>query len=190
MKRALVVLHRGFEEIEAVTVIDVLRRAGIDVIVCSTSPCASVVGSHGLELCVSQSLGDETVMGNGEFDAIALPGGMKGVEGLLACDELRELICAQSARGGILAAVCAAPLVLARAGVLEGRDVTCHPCVRDRMGREVVEAPFVVDGTIVTGRSAGCSLPWALALVGALLGAIPQSLLDGLCSPTIEEMRQ
>ena len=130
MKRALVVLHRGFEEIEAVTVIDVLRRAGIDVIVCSTSPCASVVGSHGLELCVSQSLGDESVMGNGEFDAIALPGGMKGVEGLLACDELRELICAQSARGGILAAVCAAPLVLARAGVLEGRDVTCHPCVR------------------------------------------------------------
>ena len=188
MKRALVVLHDGFEEIEAVTVIDVMRRAGIDVCVCSTLSSASVTGSHGMELSVSHALGDEALELQGAFDAIVLPGGMKGVEGLLASEKLVERICAHDARGGVLAAVCAAPLVLAQAGVLEGRRITCHPIVRDRIGREVVEAPFVIDGRVVTGRSAGCSLPWSIALVGVLLGAVPQALIDGLCIHAFEDM--
>lgn len=178
MKTALVVLHEGFEEIEAVTVIDVLRRAGIDVTVCSAAPASAVCGSHGLTIGVSLCLTDPELAR--DFDAIALPGGMRGVEGLLACDALKARLRDHAARGGICAAVCAAPLVLAEIGLLNNRRFTCHPTVRDRIGLPAAEAPCVADGAIVTGRSAGCSLPWALALVGVLLGEVPDKLIAGL----------
>ncbi|MBR4984637.1 MAG: DJ-1/PfpI family protein [Proteobacteria bacterium] len=176
LHKAVVVLSPGFEEIEAVTVIDILRRAGIAVVTVSFGESLEVVGSHSIIVKADSFLSE--VEG---VTALVLPGGMRGVENVLSNDGLMQVVRGFS---GVLAAVCAAPLVLDVTGQLAGHRFTAHPCVHGRLHASGLDpVPAVTDGDIVTGRSAGCAMDWSLALVERLLGSLPDGLLNGLCRP-------
>ena len=123
MSRIGVLLAAGFEEIEAVTIIDVLRRAELDVIILGVDGDA-ISGAHGLQVAVDQSLAD----GQEEnWDALVLPGGLPGATNLRDNPRVSELIRSTHSRGGMLAAICAAPIVLGRAGILHERRATSSP---------------------------------------------------------------
>jgi 4-methyl-5(b-hydroxyethyl)-thiazole monophosphate biosynthesis len=168
MKRVLVPLAEGFEELEAVTIIDVLRRAGIDVVVASLGD-SPVAGSHGIRIAADTPLG---ALAEQEFDMIAMPGGMPGADHLLKDARIAELIHRLRGHGKPVAAICAAPMVLAAAGVLDGRRATSYPgFLKDAKQTTVVDDAVVSDGGIITSRGPGTALDFALALVGELVGA-------------------
>jgi len=169
MSRVLVPLAEGFEEIEAVTVVDVLRRAGVEV---RTAGLAGlrVTGSHGITVEADATLDS---VGAGGFDMIVLPGGLPGSTHLREDPRVIALLREVQAQGGFTAAICAAPGVLAHAGLLERRAATGYPGVLDAQsapGLELRCEPVVVDGQVVTSRSAGTALDFALALVELLEG--------------------
>lgn len=165
--KALVPLAEGFEEIEAVSIIDVLRRAGIDVITAHVTG-NPVTGSHGIPVTADRRLDGVHAE---DFDLIVLPGGMPGSENLRNDERVLALVRQIQSSGGLVAAICAAPTVLAAAGVLAGRQATCFPgCESELAGAIYNPKPVVVDGTIVTGRGAGCAIPFALEIVGLLKG--------------------
>lgn len=167
--RVLVPLAEGFEEIEAVTIIDVLRRADLDVVVAGLEP-GPVTGSHGITLQPDKTLDEVDVA---HVHAIVLPGGMPGTTHLAEDERVLEMVRLLDGGSRPVAAICAAPLVLAAAGIEEGHRMTSHPSVRDRLGRaEVVDTPRVVrSGQVTTSQGPGTSLEFALALVQQFLGA-------------------
>jgi 4-methyl-5(b-hydroxyethyl)-thiazole monophosphate biosynthesis len=166
--RVCVLLAEGFEEIEAVTIIDVLRRAGVEVVAAGIAG-REVTGSHGIALHADTTLAKAAAE---TWDLIVLPGGMPGARHLRDDLAVQALLAAQHARGGRLAAICAAPIALARAGVLEGRRATCYPGFAGQLGgARYVEEPVVTDGSIITSRGPGTALPFALALVAQLRDA-------------------
>jgi 4-methyl-5(b-hydroxyethyl)-thiazole monophosphate biosynthesis len=168
MKRVLVPLAEGFEELEAVTIIDVLRRAGIDVVVASLGD-SPVAGSHGIRIAADTPLG---ALAEQQFDMIALPGGMPGAEHLKKDARIAELVNRLRGEGKPVAAICAAPMVLAAAGVLDGRRATSYPgFLKDAMQTTVVDEAVVSDDGIITSRGPGTALDFALALVVELAGA-------------------
>lgn len=166
--RVLVLLAEGFEEIEAVTVVDVLRRAGCEVVTASLSP-GPVKGSHGIEVRADKELA--RVDGAG-FQMLVLPGGQPGTRHLGADPRVLELVRAHHARGATLAAICAAPSVLAQAGVLDGRLVTSHPSVRGQLAPAQVDAESAVvrSASIVTSQGAGTAMEFALELAAECAG--------------------
>jgi protein deglycase len=167
MKRVLVPLAEGFEELEAVTIIDILRRAGIDVVVASLAG-SPVTGSHGIRLAADTPLG---ALAEQDFDMIALPGGMPGADHLKKDPRIAEIVQRLHAAGRPVAAICAAPMVLAAAGVLDGRRATSYPgFLKDADKATVVGDAVVVDGGIITSRGPGTALDFALALVEELGG--------------------
>lgn len=179
--RALVILSPGFEETEAITVIDLLRRAKVNVTTASLEMNQTVLGSHAIPVVADESLEDVMDKSPVEaYDAIVLPGGMQGVRNMLASDKLVALVKAFGDANKVTAAVCAGPLVLKKAGLLEKRQFTCHPCVFDEIGRDgLIEQASVVDGNVVTGRSAGCAMAWSIALVKKLTGS-SDAIMGGL----------
>jgi len=163
----VVPLLPGFEEIEAVTIIDVLRRADIRVLVASSAP-GPVRGSHDIEVTADTALASVTA---DAVDMIALPGGMPGAANLARDPEVQRLVRELAEAGKFTCAVCAAPIALAAAGVHRGKRVTCYPGFEDQLaGGTVVEDRVVVDGTLVTSRGPGTALEFALALVALLCG--------------------
>ena len=163
--RVLVPLAEGFEEIEAVTIVDVLRRASIEVVTAALA-ASPVRGSHGI--AVNADAGLDDVLGQ-DFDAIVLPGGMPGSRTLRDDERVLGVVRDMSARNKLVAAVCAAPIVLEAAGVLSGKRATSYP------GNELpsalyVEERVVVDGELVTSRGPGTALEFALVLVEKLAG--------------------
>ena len=168
MKTALVVLAEGFETIEALTPVDVLRRLGVKV---------TVAGLGGLEITSAHKV---TVKADAllapalaPVDAIVLPGGLPGAVHFGESALLQEMATAQLARGGIVAAICAAPAkTLARWGLLSGKTATCYPGCEAEFPADAryVEAPVVVDGPVVTSRGPATALPFAYRLAGLLLG--------------------
>ena len=164
----LVPLAEGFEEVEAVALIDVLRRADIEVVVASLG-AEWVTGSHGIRVAADRRLGD---VSPDELDAVVLPGGMPGTLALAESEPLLEVLRSLHATGRPTAALCAAPIVLERAGLLEGVSVTSHPSVRDRLGSaEVLGEPRVVkDGSVWTSQGPGTALEFALEIVAELRG--------------------
>lgn len=168
-KRVLVPLAEGFEEIEFVAIADVLRRAGVEVVVAGLDP-GSVEGAHGLCIETDAALADVDV---DSFDMLVLPGGMPGTTNLMADERVLAAVRSMHARERTTAAVCAAPMVLARAGVLSGVPVTSHPSVRDRLGdADVRTEPRVIrSGSIVTSQGPGTAIEFALELVRELCGA-------------------
>lgn len=175
MKRVLVPLAEGFEELEAVTIIDVLRRAGIDVVVASLAG-STVTGAHGIRLAVDTPLAALTEQ---EFDMIALPGGMPGAEHLKKDARIAEIIRRLRAKGLPVAAICAAPMVLAAAGALDGRRATSYPGFLDDAKRvTVVDEAVVVDGGVITSRGPGTALDFALALVAELAGPAARATIE------------
>ena len=169
MKKVLVPLAPGFEEIEAITVIDILRRAGLTVVVAGTQagPIEASRQTKHLPDCTLDDVAAE------EFDLLVLPGGQPGTNNLRADPRLKRIIDTLRARHRPLAAICAAPLVLAAYGVLEDRTATSHPTARDAVAARSAnysEDRVVVDGLVITSRAAGTAMEFAFKLVELLCG--------------------
>ena len=161
----LVTLAEGFEEIEALTPVDMLRRAGKDVrtVAIGKNP---VTGSHGISV-VADLMADEVVLD--EVEHLILPGGMPGSVNLDASAFVDACIASVLARGGHLAAICAAPLVLGRRGLLEGKRATCFPGFEGELrGARVTALDVVTDGKITTANGMEAALPFAKELVRVL----------------------
>jgi len=166
MPHAIVVLADGFEEVEAVTVIDLLRRAEVKV---------TILGLDGVEVRGAHDMwvrADQMFRGFSEpFDALVLPGGGPGTKRLAEAVEVLELVSQSYEQGLICAAICAAPTVFAKAGILGGKKAVCYPGCEDKMDDAVIsEDAVVVDGNIITSRAAGTAIPFALELIYALMG--------------------
>ncbi|MGB1402407.1 MAG: DJ-1 family glyoxalase III [Porticoccaceae bacterium] len=170
-KTALVAIADGTEEIEAVTIIDVLRRAGVDVTVASVT-AQKITGAHGIVITADCSI-DACI--DSSWDLIALPGGIPGAEHLAENQALETLLRAQVAKGALYGAICAAPaLVLASKGLLQGKTVTGHPMFQQNMDAKELnsESRVVVDGNCITSQGPGTSLDFALELVEQLCGVV------------------
>lgn len=165
--RVIVPLAEGYEEIEAVTIVDVLRRAGIAVDTAYLEKNL-VTGSHSITVTADKNI--EGIRA-AHYDAIALPGGMPGSANLRDDRRVLGLVRELAGAGKLTAALCAAPIVLGSAGVLVGKRATCYPGFEAQMNGAVhVPEPVVRDGTVITGRGPGCAIPFALELVAALAG--------------------
>jgi len=170
MKQALVLLAPGFEEIEAVTVIDILRRASIEVTVAGTVE-GPIEGARKLRVLADCSI--DKVSGK-DFGLVVLPGGQPGTRNLGCDPRVKKILAEADAHEGVLAAICAAPSVLASYGYIAGKHATSHPSVRGEMGSVVYsEAPVVIDGRWVTSRAPGTAMAFAFELVRLLLGDEP-----------------
>ena len=164
-----ILLGTGFEEIEALTPVDLLRRAGVEV---------KTVGLNGKIIYGSHAIGVEADMTIEELDVsdaemIVLPGGLGGVASIRGCEKALEAVKAVWAAGKYVAAICAGPTVLAELGLLTGKKATCYPGQIPYMCDALVveNAACVTDGRVITGTSAGTAIPFALALIEALKGA-------------------
>jgi len=167
MKKVLVPLAPGFEEIEAVTVIDVLRRAGIEVTIAGTV-AGEIKGRNGIGVASDVPLDAVTAH---PFDMIVLPGGSDGTENLKKDPRVKKILQEMERRGRYITAICAAPTVLSAAGLLDGKNVTSHPSVeKDLPGVKYSEDRVVVDGHLVTSRSPGTAMEFAMKLVEILEG--------------------
>ena len=161
-----VLLADGFEEIEALTPVDMLRRAGLEVLTVGiTSKIA--VGSHGISV-ICDKLPEEVDLDM--ISTVILPGGMPGSLNLDASAFTDEILKSVNARGGRIAAICAAPLVLGRRGLLEGRRATCYPGFESELtGATVTNESVVTDGTITTARGMGVALEFSKELISLLV---------------------
>lgn len=168
----------GFEEVEALTTVDFLRRAGYDVETVSVSSSCRVTGSHGVEIKTDYAISDISVSA---MDMIVLPGG-PGHKNLEKCSHLMKRVKKFNEEGKFLAAICAAPSILGRAGVLEGKKATCFPGYETELkGAEYTGAEAEWDKNVITGRSAGCSVAFALKIVEAVSGKeAAQKLSDSI----------
>jgi len=165
MPTVLVILPEGFEEIEAVTPIDLLRRAGAEVTVASLAENFHVTGRSGLVIHADTTLSSAAEK---SYDLLFLPGG-PGVVNLRSDPRVAELVRRQVAAGRWVAAICAAPTVLNAAGVLTGKRYTAHFSVAKELKEILSDQRVVVDGQIITSRGAGTSLDFALMLVEKLV---------------------
>ena len=167
-KKAIVVLAEGFEEIEAVTCIDILRRAGIDVTVAGLEK-TEVKGAHELLIRADKKLAEAGI----DFDACVLPGGMPGAANLAASERLDHLIKTMHKQGKIIAAICASPaLVLGPSEILKNKSATCYPGMQDKFRPQTCykEENVVIDGNIVTSRGPATALQFSLAIAEKLAG--------------------
>lgn len=168
--RVLVPLAPGFEEIEAVAIVDVLRRAGVEVTTAALGE-SPVPGAHALALTADTSFDD--AVASGPYAAVVLPGGMPGSARLRDDPRVLAALRRVVADGGTAAAVCAAPIALQAAGLLAGRRATSYPAFREQLAdADVQDARVVVDGPIVTGAGPGVAIEFALALVARLVGPV------------------
>lgn len=168
MKKALVPLAPGFEEIEALTCVDILRRAGAEVVVAGT--IAGVIEGRSRIRVVP-----DTVMENAvdlDFDMIVLPGGAVGADNLKKDPRVKKVLERLYNKGRFVAAICAAPTVLSAIGITSGKTVTSHPSVRPELKEESVsDERVVVDGKIITSQGPGTAMEFAFKLVETLFGA-------------------
>lgn len=168
MKKVLVALAAGAEELEAVAVIDVLRRAGCAVTAAGIAGAGPVECSRRVRIVPDAKWVD---VAPSDFDVLIIPGGMAGVEALMKFPALLETIRCFDAAGKMLAAICAGPLVLHAAGVLKGRRATCYPSCSARLTDAIFVGERVVrDGHIITSQGPGTALAFALFLAAALEG--------------------
>jgi 4-methyl-5(b-hydroxyethyl)-thiazole monophosphate biosynthesis len=168
-RNALVFLADGFEEVEAITPIDYLRRAGIVVTTASVSESKTVTGAHNLPVIADSLI---TKLAEGKvWDVIVCPGGMPGASNIAASPSVRALLKAQAEGGRWIAAICASPaVVLAPLGLLQGRRFTCYPGMEERVtGAHWSADSVVIDGNIITSRGAGTAGRFATAIIAQLL---------------------
>ena len=166
MAKVLVPLANGFEDIEAVSVVDILRRGGVEVVTASIHSTRDVRSAHGLTMRADALFADAK---DADYDAIVLPGGGEGTENLKTSVSLVHRLRRQHDENRLLCAICAAPTVLASAGVLDsGVHVTCYPSCQMGLDREWSPAPVVADGTVITGQAPGSAMLFALVVLQAL----------------------
>jgi 4-methyl-5(b-hydroxyethyl)-thiazole monophosphate biosynthesis len=167
-KKALVPVAEGTEELEAVTIIDVLRRGGVSVTVASVD-ALQVTCSRGVKLVADRLIGD---CAREVYEVIVLPGGMPGAEHLRDCETLVRLLRRQLAQGGYLGAICASPaVVFEHHGLLSHRRATCYPSFAEKLKEAVsVQQSVVVDGPFITSQGPGTALAFSLKLVELFFG--------------------
>ena len=168
MKKVALFLANGFEEIEALATVDILRRAQIPVETISLSEEKIVTGAHNIPVTA------DTTFNKADFAAVevlALPGGMPGAKHLNEHEGLKNLLLEFNAQNKLIAAICAAPMVLGGLRLLEGRRATCYPGFEPELiGAQVTGENVVVDGNITTGRGPGLVFDFALRMVEQIAG--------------------
>ena len=179
MSKLIVFLADGFEECEALLVVDILRRAGVDTVMASIMGRLEVLSSRKIEVkadVLAEDVDFESA------DMLFLPGGRKGSENLLN-SELVKKWCVEFAKTKKLAAICAAPSVLARFGLLEGKKATCHPDFEDKMtGALVTGTSVAVDGNIYTGQGLEATFELAFVLAEDLAGKeVVEKIKKAIC---------
>ena len=173
--KVLVPVADGTEDLEAVAIIDILRRAGAWVTIASVSGAMAVQCSQGIKITSDCLIED---CRNNAYDLVVLPGGIPGVENLRSSNALRDILKRQSELGKLYGGICAAPAVVLQShGLLDGKIATCHPEFAEQLkNRDSSGKKVVVDGNCVTSRGAGTAVEFALALVEKLFGS--QKLAD------------
>jgi 4-methyl-5(b-hydroxyethyl)-thiazole monophosphate biosynthesis len=167
MKKALVHFADGFEEIEALTIVDVLRRAGIPTQMVSVTGKLLVTGAHSIAI-QTDILFEQADYSDAEI--LILPGGQPGTNNLKAHTGLKDKLIQFHKEGKKLAAICAAPLVLGAFNILNGKEAVCFPGVeKELIGATVLYEPALISGNIITGRGPGAALNFALKIVSELI---------------------
>lgn len=168
-KKVLVPLAEGFEMIEALSIVDVFRRASVHVDIAAVGSQLQVTSSHQVPVIADKFIGD---CKNEIYDLIVLPGGIPGAENLQKSELLLDLLKQQNEEKKLYGAICASPaVVLEHHGLLEGKKATCHPLFIDRLSsQESVEERVVFDKNCVTSKGAGTSIEFGLELLGILMG--------------------
>lgn len=170
----------GFEEIEALTAVDTLRRAGLNVEIVSVTPDEIVVGAHDVSILCDVNF---ECCDFSDASLLLLPGGMPGAATLDKHEGLRKLILRFAEENKPIAAICAAPMVLGKLGLLKGRKATCYPSFEQYLeGAECLDQPVVRDGNIITGMGPGAAMEFALTIVELLSGKEKaDELVEAMC---------
>lgn len=173
-----VFLANGFEEIEALATVDILRRAGVDVVTVGVGS-KMPIGAHGMAVCADIA---ESELDVDAIDGVVLPGGMPGTTNLEASAVVQKAISCVSERGSLMAAICAAPSILGHGGYLRNKKATCYPGFESELSDAVVcSEGVVVDGNIITASGAGVAIDFALELVRYLVSAeVADSIRGGI----------
>lgn len=167
MSKIGIFMADGCEEIEGLTVVDLVRRAGCEIEMISITGQSMVTGSHGITFVTDLKKEDADFS---EYDGIVLPGGMPGTLRLTEDETVRQVIKEYAKEGKLVAAICAAPSVLGPAGILEGKKATCYPGWEDKLtGAEYVKKAVVKDGNMITSRGLGTAIEFASEIVAYLL---------------------
>lgn len=163
-----VLLGTGFEEVEAITPVDLMRRAGIDVLTVGING-KTVYGSHGIGVEADITIGEMDLT---DMEMVVLPGGLGGVSSIRASEQAMQAVRFAWDNGCYTAAICAGPTVLADLQITQSKKATCYPgCEAQMQNAEMIpNAACVTDGKVITGTSAGCAIPFALALITVLKG--------------------
>ncbi len=172
MKRSFIFLATGFEEVEAIATVDVLRRAGMEVVIVAIHKDRLVTGAHGITIAADVVMAGADLS---EADWLICPGGMPGATNLVADEALTNALTTHYAKGGRIAAICASPgVVLAKLGILKGKKATAYPGFEDALvqGNATPTGERVtVDGNIITGNGPASTIPFAAAIASATVGA-------------------
>lgn len=184
MAKVLVPLANGCEELEVVSIVDVLRRGGVEVVTASIHDSQEIAGAHGMsfkaDALFSAAQADD-------YDAVILPGGGEGTENLRRSEAVLERLRRQKEEGRFLCAICAAPTVLVAAGVLdEGQHVTCYPTCQMDLDRPWVNQPVVVHDNVITGQAPGTALLFGLVVLQMLAGpSVAQKVARGMVTDVL-----
>jgi len=174
-KKIAVHLADGFEEIEAISIVDVLRRAEIEVVTVSVNGKHEVVGAHHIKI-LADTLFEQ--VNYDEFYMIVLPGGMPGAANLDAHSGLKKVILKYNTEKKQLAAICAAPLVYGNLGILEGKEAVCYPGFESYLkGARVLQIPVIESGNVITGSGPGSAIKFALKIVEKVVSIEKAELL-------------
>lgn len=170
MKKSFVFFADGFEEVEALSTVDIMRRAGMDVVTVSINPGLEARGAHGVTVKADALIGDVDLS---DAEWLICPGGMPGASNLAACPTLTDALVAQDAKGGKIAAICASPSVIfGPLGLLEGKRAVCYPGMEAGMeGAIAGSEPVATDGNIVTGNGPAAANEFGLTIVRESVGA-------------------
>lgn len=167
MKRVYLFAADGVEEVEALTVVDLLRRAEVEISMVSISENKQITGAHGI-VFMADCLFEDVLK---EADMLVLPGGAKGTLNLMHHEGLKKMLLHYNEQKKDLAAICAAPGVLGVHGILKGKRAVCYPgCEENLVGATVLESAVVIDGNLITSKGPGTAMEFSLALIERLCG--------------------
>lgn len=171
MSQVVVFIADGTEECEAITIVDLLRRAGIDLITCAVKEGGekTILSAHQLLLTCDESI---TSYVPAEEEYLIIPGGMGGVNTMKKSEKLSQILLRQAKENRGLAAICAGPTVLGSLGLLEGKKATCYPGCENDLGRGAIykKEGVISDGNIITGEALGSAIPFALCIISRMKG--------------------
>lgn len=185
MATVLLPLADGFEDIEAVSVIDVLRRGGVTVVTAALGDSADVTSARGIPMKAEVTLDD---VDDELFDAVVLPGGGEGTDRLRKSELLRSILQRHNAEHRLLCAICAAPLVLVDAGVIDpDLQITCYPTCQMDLDRPWTPVPVVANGNVITGQAPGSAMLFSLVVLKSLVGdAVAARVARGLVTDALD----